>query len=84
MQEPSAVGTIVGGDAGLAFYHWSLSEISLDDVPLGRAPLRSLRSCAPISIGEFNCSFGRFCEGIGTAEPDDETAGSCHAAGAGC
>ena len=37
----SAVGTIVGGDVGLAFTT-GLSEISLDGVSLGRAPLRSL------------------------------------------
>ena len=42
--EPSAVGTIIGGDAGLAFTT-GLPEISLVGVSLGRAPLRSLRSC---------------------------------------
>ena len=54
--EPSADGTIVGGDAGLAFAT-GLSEVSLDGVSFGRVPLRSLRSCAPNSIGESNCSF---------------------------
>ena len=54
--EPSAVGTIIGGDAGLAFTT-GLPEISLVGVSLGRAALRSLRSCGPISIGESICSF---------------------------
>ena len=74
--EPSAVSTIVGGDAGLALTT-GLSEISFGGVSIGRALLRSLRSCAPISIGESGCSFG-------TAVPDDEDAGSCCAVGAGC
>ena len=34
---PSAVGTVVGGDAGRAFTT-GLSEISLDGVSLGRVP----------------------------------------------
>ena len=38
--EPSAVGTIIGGDAGLAFTT-GLPEISLVGVSLGRAPLRT-------------------------------------------
>ena len=54
--EPSAVGTIIGDDAGLAFTA-GLPEISLVGVSLGRAPLRSLRSCGPNSIGESICSF---------------------------
>ena len=51
--EPSAVGTIIGDDAGLAFTT-GLPEISLVVVSLGRAPLRSLRSCG---LGESICSF---------------------------
>ena len=73
MPEPSAVGTIVGGDAGLALTT-GLSEISLGGVSFGRAPLRSLRSCAPISIGES----------IGAAGANGENAGSCCAVAAGC
>ena len=42
---PSAVGTIIGDDAGLAFTT-GLPEISLVGVSLGRT-LRSLRSCVP-------------------------------------
>ena len=80
--EPSAVGTIIGGDAGLAFTT-GLPEISLVGVSLGCAPLRSLRSCGPNSICESICSFWRFSVGIGAAGPDDEDAGSCCAAGAG-
>ena len=54
--EPSAVGTINGDDAGLAFTT-GLPEISLVGVSRGRAPLRSLRTCGPNSIGESICSF---------------------------
>ena len=56
LPEPSAVGTIIAGDACLAFTT-GLPEISLVDVSLGRALLRSLRSCGPNSIGESSCSF---------------------------
>ena len=56
MPELSAVGTIVGGDADLAFTT-GLSEVSLDGDSFGRVPLRSLRSCTPNSIGESGCSF---------------------------
>ena len=54
--EPCVVGPIIGGDAGLAVTT-GLPEISLVGVSLGRAPLRSLRSCAPSSVGESICSF---------------------------
>ena len=53
--EPSAIGTIIGGDAGLTFTA-GLPEISLVGVTLGHTPLR-MRSCAPNSIGESICSF---------------------------
>ena len=50
------------------------NRISLAGISLGRAPLCSLRSCAPNSIGESICSFWMFCVGIGAAGPDDEDA----------
>ena len=54
--DPYAVGTIIGGDAGFAFTI-GLPEISLVGVSLGRAPLRSLRSCGPNAIDGSICSF---------------------------